>query len=180
MPEIKLPKKAKPSKALSTSLLRPALTRAYIAQPNGHRELIATDSYIIARLPVGDDVPLGALAAEAVKRIEKGEKHDVTGKGAVRFKDKDGTPIEYHAPEQTELPFKDNVPEFDPGNHQVVAVGFNPDLLKNLADALGATHGVKVEIVVTKDGQHAPRAMRVTPLGGSGAEGLLMPVRLNV
>lgn len=176
MASLKLPGKAKPSKALGRDRTRPKLTRAYIAQPNGTRELIASDSFILVRLPVADDVPLGALTAEAVKRIEKGERHEITESGSVRFNG-DGTPIEYHAPEQSDM-FTEKVPAFNDDGCTVLEIGLNPDLLKNLADALGATNGVKIEVPV-QEGRQALRGMRVTALGGTG-EGLLMPVRLTV
>lgn len=178
MPSLRLPKGAKPSKALSRSKLRPVLTRAYVAQPNGRRELIASNSFILARLPVADDVPLGPISPEALKRIEKGEKHTITDSGVVRFEGADGTPIEYHAPEQTEMPFARALDAFAPDGHQVVSVGLNADLLKALSDSIGGSGSVRLDIRVHEDGMAIGGAVRVTPLGGD-AQGLLMPIRLD-
>lgn len=176
---IKLPKRAKPSKALSKSALRPDLTRAYVAKVNGHRELVASDSYILARVPVPDDTPLGSVTADALKRIERGEAHEVTVKGAVRFTTPDGTPVEYHAPEQTKLPFPDVVESWDPSGFQVVTIGLNPALLKNLADAIGAGNAVRLEVLVHDDGKAKAGAMRVSSSTDGAGEGLIMPLRLG-
>lgn len=172
---LRLPKRAKPSKALGKSLMRPKLTRAHVSDVYGQRELIVTDSYVIGRIPVADDVPLGPIAAEALKRIEKGDKHEFTDDGAVQFHDIDGTPITYSAPEQEDIFAKEPI-EFAPGSKGVLRLALNPELLKNLAEALGAASGVRLEIPFDYDGVAAPRGIRVT-VQNSAAEGLLMPIR---
>jgi hypothetical protein len=172
---VKLPRRAKPSKALSRSTLRPKLTRAHVSEVYGQRELIITDSYVIGRIPVGEDVPLGPIAAEALKRIEKGDKHEFTDDGAIQFHDIDGTPITYSAPEQEDI-FKNDPISFEEGRARTLKVALNPELLKALADALGASNGVRLEIPVDGDDRAAPRGIRVTVMN-SAAEGLLMPIR---
>jgi hypothetical protein len=181
MTQIKLPKGAKPSKAAGGDYRCPKLMRAYIAEPNGHRELIATDAYILASLPVGDDVPLGAIPAEALKRIEKGEKHEVTEDG-VNFTMRDGTTVVYPSNDDNQLPFK-QPPTFSSTGCEVIEIALNPKFLAALAEALGAgSGGVKIEIPV-RDGQQSPNAMRVTTLKAQSdpkPHGLLVPIRLTV
>jgi hypothetical protein len=126
---------------------------------------------------VGDDVPLGPLPAEALKRIEKGEKHDVTDEG-VKVTSKDGTEVVYPANGDRELPFS-KTPEFSAENG-VLEIALNPKLLAALAEALGAGNsGVRIEIPL-RDRKQALRALRVTPLNAQvdpKPTGLLMPMR---
>jgi hypothetical protein len=180
MNKIDLPRRAKPSKALGSDPSRKALGRAYVVEPNGHRELIVSDSYIMARIPLADDVPLGNLSGEALKRIEKGERHEVHDDG-VEFLTKDGTTVKYPADTGFSM-FEKNVPEFD-AIGRTVAIGINPKLLASLAEALGAAgQGVRLEIPLDKHGNQKLRAMRVTPILGKEdpkPSGLIMPIRLD-
>jgi hypothetical protein len=182
MNKIDLPRRAKPSKALGSDPSRKALGRAYVVEPNGHRELIVSDSYIMARIPLADGVPLGNVPGEALKRIEKGERHEVHDDG-IEFLAKDGTTVRYPADRGFSM-FETNVPEFDTSGPRTVEIGINPKLLASLAEALGATdHGVKLEIPLDKNGKQRPRAMRVTSLVGTEdpkPSGLIMPIRLDV
>jgi hypothetical protein len=179
--KIDLPRLAKPSKALGSDRTRKALGRAYVVEPNGHRELIASDSYIMARIPVADDVPLGNLSGEALKRIEKGERHEVHDDG-IEFLTKDGVAVKYPADRGFSM-FEKNVPEFD-ATDRTIAIGINPKLLASLAEALGAAagQGVRLEIPLDKHGNQELRAMRVTAILGKESpkpSGLIMPIRLD-
>ncbi len=75
-----LPKGSKPSKTVSKDQTRPILTDAELQQTqDGGWELLATDSYQLARIPLtvrdndSSDEPLtpGPISTEALKAIEK-------------------------------------------------------------------------------------------------------------
>lgn len=172
--------KCKPSKAAGKDQTRPKLMSAAVIDDGDGRCLLATNSYILARIPVDPETPTVVVPPEALKRIEKGEVHEITENGAVRFKDAVGSvTIE---PSQ-QAPFDKMPVEFDDSG-TVVTIALNPSLLYDLAQALGAGDmGVRLQIRVM-DGTTL-RPMRVEPLaddrGPNGHKpwGLVMPIRVN-
>jgi hypothetical protein len=172
--------KCKPSKAASKDQTRPRLLSAAVVEDGGERFLLATNSYILARIPVDPDTPKVVIAPEALKRIERGDVHEVTDDGAITFKDLTGSvTVQPSEP----APFERMPVEFNEGD-QTVTIGLNPELLWNLAQALGGRHhGVRVTINVA-DGTTL-RAMKVEPFADNGPNGkkpygLLMPIRVSL
>ncbi len=180
--------RCKPSKAVSRdAMMWPVLTNGHISHEKGGSYLYCSDSYMLAAIPIQMDcpsedraklLPEGALIPEALRSLDKSP----TGKFRVRdgLVEVDGDRALYPvAPDEGKPPkFRELFPtpksEPDDGN-AIPQIGFNPDLLKRLCEALGVNGaGVALKFI-------APlRPIRVEVLSGVPGEGMLMPIRLNI
>lgn len=189
----------KVSKATSKDDARPVLGVAHLVEDGDGYALLATDSYIMVKVPIehdkeGDKPVVGPIPPAALKHIEsmpsKGLKavwsyfearEDVVQVGedtTYKRRDVHGQP-----------------PNFDHTMKEVneikkpLSFGFDAVLLKNMADALGSQQ-LKVTIDLNKldtpegGGAQYLRALVVEPMnavpGGDGRVGLQMPVRINI
>jgi hypothetical protein len=190
----------KVTKATSKDDARPVLGTAHLAKDGDGYALLATDGYIMAKVPIeveregGDEPVVGPIPPAAMKHIEslpsKGLKavwsffearEDVVQVGEdTTYKRRDvmGEPPKF---EKTLEDARDIT--------KPLTLGFDAVLLKNLADALGAQQ-LKVTIDLNKldtpegGGAQYLRALVVEPMnarpGGDGRVGLQMPVRVQI
>lgn len=188
------PRGAKLSKALArVKDYRPVLSQVWVRRKDEHTaEFMATNSFVMAVVPVSinpsDEVPevpvpisrRAVAEAEAGARARGGsylpfevQVDDETG--VVRMEDRDGVEITFGkhlrdgtAPEWWTMFPDDGEDEF--------TFAFNPKLLVDLAEAIGADPARGVKLTVRPG--HPLRPIKVEPYGGMGAKGLLMPVRI--
>lgn len=196
MSHFTLPPKAKPSAATAKDDSRPTLTQAHLREnPEGGFELWASDSYRMVCVPLtavkgkGKLPRPGPIGPAELALIECAG--GFTERAGVIFAVKDGVETgAAHArcgPLSGKDPLGDWPKLMEPAKRaeRYVRVALNPDLLLDLARAMGgdyANHGV--ELLVELPGEVAPgtapatlKKIRVRPLGPSGSRGLLMPIR---
>lgn len=180
-PSLTLPSNVKPSKACSTDKTRPVVMNAYVRDTPRGPELHATDTYMAARVPLTVEGKLteGFVPSDALKHVEADRKDRSfsTPNGRVEV---EGGRISYARPDFGSFPdFETLWPNGEP--KEPLVLGLNAKLLYGLAQALG-TDRVKLtlDLSLSKDGSYL-RPYRVQPLAGGvdGAEGLLMPIRVN-
>lgn len=191
-------RKCKPSRVLSRDRTRPLLMAAWVrlagGKPGDHDELIATDSYTFARIPLtdGHGLKAGPISPTVLKLLEQGREHVALDDGSIQVFDDNGR-ITYAPPAHADggklPPYVTNPDSMMPdiSNGQVaVTIGLNADLLKNLADAIGAPGG-SVALRVNVDRQTFQPSLRAYLVTATrdrdepgGPVGLLMPVRTDV
>lgn len=176
--------RSRPSAAIGADLSRPQLACAFIEHRDDQLLLCATDSYLLAEIPIrlslpkerwGEVAPEVALIPEAVRALDS----------AARFRIKDGLlEIDGRAalyPVKTDVQppaFKQLWPE-KLSEEGLPEIAFDPSLLKRLTEAIGApggignTSGVKLKFTTPL------RPILVEPLNQNGSRGLLMPVRAS-
>ena len=193
MPNLLLANRAKPTRAASTDRTRPQLCSVYVRElEDGALELIATDSYLLAHVPLppGHGLTPGPISVKALAQLERGREYTASAEdGAITIQDED-TRITYGRPDGPTVPtFVRDLPTFKarPKTHTIVEVGLNPKLLQRLADAIGSSEGVRLRIPVPNGGHDARGALdtiqvthtRTGEPGPGDAHGLLMPIRLS-
>lgn len=182
---MKLPKNLLIEKACSADASRPVLNAVYF-QRNAegfHKDrLIATNGSIAAIVPVlaSEDDAQGYITADALKASRKSKTEDFTANGACKMADGQTFP----RPELGAFP---NVDCVIPKEETKFSVTLDPELLFQLAQAIGSERGVTLEI--SGEG----KAIRVKPSNNPRAKnakgnvvgfipacmdalGLLMPV----
>jgi len=218
---MKFPQGVKLSKVLAKDTWRPILTGAMIRtekvevrdpdpkRKSGARTTVehligyATNSYTFARVDLGvpgdDDAP-GPVPAVALKHAEKGVEVELGEKkitAGITHYDRVISDAPYKGKEREPgeeviYPTWDSVyPEF---GENVLKIGINPQLLFDLATALGsAKQGVVIELDMDKlkdikviglavGGKQVLSAMKVKPMGPlrEQAEGIIMPIRVEI
>lgn len=191
----------KVEQAASKDAARPVLAHIYFDAERG--ELQATDSYILARVPVevGLDETSGFLPVDAVKASRKREAGGLHCNGSIdvmpAYWDNDSDSPALQSFPRLEVGQWPHVDQLWPAGEPVFSVGINAGFLKRLAEALGAEDtAVTLSFVGKRDADgnatSEPDALRpiiVSPhrgaterqepaLGVKRAEGLIMPVRL--
>lgn len=167
-----LPSKCKPTKVLAKpNQLRPPLMDGHVIEENGKRFLIASNMYVLARIPV--DVPVGRISGEALARLEKNGAVATVTDDTVEFPN-----VTYKRPvADPNGPYANGFPDLPDGER--IEFALNARLLLNLAQALGSD-AVKLSVIV-EDGKAKLTAIGVTPAPDhSGARGLIMPIRADV
>jgi hypothetical protein len=169
--------KSRIEKVASKDQSRPALASCYLrAGTAGTGTLEATDSYKFVRVPVvmdEGDVE-GFIPVEAFAAARKNRAGYLNCNGSIEVP---GGPT---FPRQDCGQFPDSTRLF-PEQPVAFTVGLNAKLLYELAQGLG-TDTVQVSFVQGADGPDPLRPMIVTPangLGIEGADGILMPIRVQ-
>lgn len=192
----RLPKGCKPSNTLSKDLTRPVLTHGYIRKDRKRGwELLLTDSYQLARIPLVTDRPdatpdvtEGFLSVEAIKEMDRG-KTITTTKQAMRI---DGG---YERPRLNDrghnaMTFPQHFESMYPVHARPLRLGLNAELLHKLAKTLGS-ETVSIEIDLDQLAKLSvthtylkPFVVRPLIQGNKKTEqhngdGLLMPVKIS-
>lgn len=191
----------KPTKATATDDARPQLGVVYLHKDKDGYWLLATDGYIMAKVPVkadleSDDMPVeGPIPANAMKHIErmpnKGLKAVWSFFTARSNEVQVGEDTTYKRREVSMQPPKFlDVLKDAREIKKPLKIGFDSVLLKNLADALGTE---QLEVTIDLDALDTPergaevpvhfytKALVVEPNGQKdGRIGLQMPVKLDV
>ena len=190
--KITIPAKCKPSKVVSTDGTRPIIQHAFLRRRDDEYWLLATDSYVAVAINVRGEGQLidGFIPVGALRLMERGQDAEQISATAWKVSTPDGQvtfDIEDRVRGAREFPNFDQYglwekPQVDDkalsqrAKGDPFAVGINPDLMKKIADGLGANgYGCRFEIA-------APlKPIRVTPLQATGDRvGLQMPIRLTV
>lgn len=170
----------KPSQATSRDELRPVLTYGWIEHDKDGSWLTATDSYILARIPIWLDVveieerrtllPEVLIPQEGMRALDGASRFRIVGD----LLEVEGTAARYAVASDLTHPngaqlVQDN---WERTVEPSAELFINPGLLSRLNAALGAeTHGVVLEPTGPLN------AIRVSIPGLPGARGLLMPIR---
>jgi len=168
-------KNFKTEKALSRDKTRTNINSAYLETGKNGPRLIATNGHILAIVPVTmeptDDINgKNRLGAEALKAIRKNHGQCTVKADAVEIKNGESQTAFLLGDEEF-VDYKAILPDGDKTAYH--AVGLDPHLLLELAEALGAK--TLIELHFPKD---PTGAIRVTDPANSNAVGVLMPKRL--
>jgi hypothetical protein len=167
---MKLPKNILIEKACSGDASRPVLNSVYLERmEDGRSRLLATNGRIAAIVPVlceeGD--ASGYITADALKAARKAagklETASFTANGVCKMPDGQ----EFARPDLGKYP---NVNQVIPKNETAFTVRLDPELLYRLAESIGASRGVSLEIIVDTAMPNANHAIRVRPLDNPRAE----------
>lgn len=180
---VSIDRRAKIGKAASRDDMRPVLTRAYLDHRGDDWFLCATNSYILAELPISGQtqaLPAGivGLIPEALAALDRSRT------GCFRIFDGlcevDGDPALYpivgekegKPPAFSSLFPDDKTVEKSKG---VKDLGIDPQLLADVSAAIGAAaNGIRIRFVSNL------RSAVVEPLNGAEGRGLIMPIRPEV
>lgn len=180
---ITIPKGCKPSVCLDRDRVpRPVLRHAYLKRRNDGLWLVATDSYLAIGIKVDGDAQEGFIPGGALRHMERGQESKQLSPTAWQVETEPYATTTYDIAEaiagQKEYPDLENVGLWGGidggGFSQEIAVGINPDLMKRVADGLGARNGCRFEFFGPL------RPIPVKPLGHDDRVGLQMPIRLVV
>ena len=137
-------------------------------------ELVATNGHILALHPVQIDPGdvTGEVTIEALQAARKAKQDHLLCNGSM------------DVPGGAKFPRMDHItfPDYQkviPDHNETLQIGINPELLFNLAKALGWKKGtgVMIEFKGKKSGIDPNGAMRVTAANNPEAIGVLMPMR---
>lgn len=179
---VSIDRRAKIGKATSRGDVRPMLTCAYLDHRGEDWFLCATNSYILAQLPISgqtEALPAGVvgLIPEALAALDRSR----TGRFRIfdGLCEVDGDPALYptvgkkegRPPAYGELFPDDKAVEKSKG---VKEFGINPKFLADVSAAIGSCNQIRIRFISNL------RPAVVEPLNGAEGCGLIMPIRLEV
>lgn len=186
-------KTAKLEKVCSKDQTRPVLCNAYVhVDETGAATLQATNSYALVRVPVtleDGDTP-GFVPASVLTEARKGTDRytsDVTisANGDLSYTTKDGGTVTVPRVDVGQFP---NAAQLYPEELSSFAIGVNPRLLLDAAEAMGAADGIVLQFARTRDSSiecdsDPLRPITVKPLtqsgGVAGADAIVMPIKVG-
>jgi hypothetical protein len=160
---------------------RPVLEHAWLLEWKGAPALQVTDSYKLAIIPLlGElrDEPV-AITKDAAKAIGKEGSFVMAKDGSITVLTKQGKQ-HFDPPKPPIVGTPPAVEGLVPTGEPVIEFGINGQFLRELHEALGGNSAAHVGVKLRVFGTH--NAIHVEPLNreAGGAEGLIMPIRLNV
>jgi hypothetical protein len=169
-------RKCKLEKAVAKSEGRYAMRHTLLAKRGDEHVLVATDGRILAvvGVEVEEGDAIGLIPVEAVKGAAKGGQSfmpaQIHANGSAVYTDKAGAQVTMARPEG-EFPRWESIMPAPQADDIVIAL--NPDLLKALADAIGADGCVQLRIRAV-----GGKCMPIAVKGGKG-EGAIMPITFD-
>lgn len=177
-----IPKASKPSKVVSADGMRPVLQHGYVRHTDNGSFLYATDSYVLVEIPITIDaaerdsvLPEIAIPHAALRALDRSKGRFRLFDGLIEIEG-EAALFRPGSDKLTAPNFAELIATTESTRGKISAVGFNPSLLKGVAEALGCGRhdGLRAEFI----GRLRPIVL--TPLSGGRGRALQMPIRLNV